>query len=93
MQARRLLRERASGAASSLSGAAAAQARDLLGLARLLETRGPEVVMEGKIVVVGTDFADTGDEAIRAGLAQLTSGAAQTLHVVHVLNVKGALLP
>ncbi len=49
--------------------------------------------MEKLVVVVGADFAEAGDDAIRAGLQQLASGAAQTLHVVHVLDARDALLP
>jgi nucleotide-binding universal stress UspA family protein len=48
--------------------------------------------MEARTVVVGADFADTGDEAIRAGLEQLSSGAAHRLYVVHVLSTSDALL-
>ncbi len=49
--------------------------------------------MQERVVVVGADFAETGDNAIRAGLHLLGAGAAQTLHVVHLLDVSQALLP
>jgi nucleotide-binding universal stress UspA family protein len=41
--------------------------------------------MEQKILVVGADFSDTGDQAIQVGLQQLASGVANAMYVVHVL--------
>lgn len=49
--------------------------------------------MELKIVVVGVDFSETGDEAIRVGLQQLASGAANAMHVVHVLAMNDLSRP
>ncbi len=39
---------------------------------------------EGKVVVIGDDFGPMGDDAILAGLAELASGAAAVMHVMHV---------
>jgi len=49
--------------------------------------------MGSRIVVVGADFGDTGDQAIRVGLEHLAGGFAQGMHVVYVLDVDVAPFP
>jgi nucleotide-binding universal stress UspA family protein len=44
--------------------------------------------MTTQIIIVGADFGETGDEAIRVGLQQLASSVAQGMHVVHVLALE-----
>jgi nucleotide-binding universal stress UspA family protein len=39
-----------------------------------------------KVVVVGDDFGPMGDDAVLAGLAQLASGNAGSMHVAHVYD-------
>jgi nucleotide-binding universal stress UspA family protein len=49
--------------------------------------------MKARILIVGADFGETGDEAIRLGLQQLADSAAQAMFVVHVLAIDGASSP
>jgi len=49
--------------------------------------------MAASTVVVGADFNDTGDQAIRTGLEQLATGLADVMYVVHVLDTRPPLLP
>jgi nucleotide-binding universal stress UspA family protein len=49
--------------------------------------------MTQKNIVVGADFSETGDQAIRVGLEHLASGVAQGMYVVHVLAIKDGVLP
>lgn len=49
--------------------------------------------MTQKNIVVGADFSEPGDQAIRVGLQQLVAGVAQGMYVVHVLAIKDGALP
>lgn len=49
--------------------------------------------MDARIIIVGADFGETGDEAIRMGLQQLADGAAQGMYVVHVLALEAEAGP
>lgn len=44
--------------------------------------------MDRRIVVVGADFGETGDGAIREGLRLIAVGEAQALYVVHALSIR-----
>jgi nucleotide-binding universal stress UspA family protein len=46
---------------------------------------------KGQVVVVGVDFEAGGDEAILSGLRMLASGAAQELHLLHVLDPRDVI--
>jgi nucleotide-binding universal stress UspA family protein len=41
--------------------------------------------MKARLTIVGADFGETGDAALRAGLQQLADGDTQGMYVVHVL--------
>jgi nucleotide-binding universal stress UspA family protein len=75
--------------------ASASMARTLLFLERPLRLRADARVMRGameaRIVVVGTDFGETGDHALRVGLEQLASGVAQGMYAVYVLETGARL--